>query len=153
MLFGIGLFAGAVGGAASVVPALVASAAVLATLLLVSRTTINVLGLVATRYPRVGQVIVGLSTLVFYAAFQIVPRAVAGLDDSGRDRLAGGLVFTPMGQLGRALAMVRDEPVMSLVHTAIGAAWLAPLLWVFTWTTRRLVTSVKGSGAAQAPDT
>ena len=151
LLFGIGLFAGAVGGAASVVPALVASAAVLATLLLVSRTTINALGLVATRYPRVGQVIVGLSTLVFYAAFQIVPRAVAGLDDSGRDRLAGGLVFTPMGQLGRALAMVRDEPVMSLVHTAIGAAWLAPLLWVFTWTTRRLVTSVKGSGAAHAP--
>ena len=51
LLFGIGLFAGAVGGASSVVPALVASAAVLATLLLVSRTTINALGLVATRSP------------------------------------------------------------------------------------------------------
>ena len=149
-LFGVGLVAGAVGGLASVVPALLAASAVLATLLLVSRTTVNTLGLVSTRHPRVGQLVVGVSSLVFYAAFQIVPRAVSDLDDSGQDQLAGGLAFTPMGQLGRALAMVRDQPALSLVHTAIGAAWLAPMLWLFTWTTRRLVTSVKGPTAARA---
>ena len=141
-------------GLALVVPLSFASVAVLATLLLVSRTTINALGLVATRYPRVGQVIVGLSTLVFYAAFQIVPRAVAGLDDSGRDSTRhGALAFTPMGQLGRGAG---DGPCTSpaLVARPHGdrRRWLAPMLWVFTWTTRRLVTSVKGSGAELMPE-
>ncbi len=150
MLFGVGLFAGAVGGLASAVPALLATSAVLATLLLVSRTTINTLGLLATRHPRVGQFVVGVSSLAFYVAFQIIPQAVTGLDDAEQDRLAGGLAFTPMGQLGRALAMVRDEPAMSLVHTLIGAAWLVPMLWLFTWTTRRLVTSVKGANTTRA---
>ena len=131
-------------------PALLATLAVLATLLLVSRTTINTLGLLSTRHPRVGQLVVGVSSLAFYAAFQVIPRAVSGLDDTEQDRLAGGLVFTPMGQLGRALAMVRDQPVMSLVHTAIGAAWLVPMLWLFTWTTRSLVTSVKGANTTRA---
>lgn len=147
LLFGIGLFLGAVGGLSSVVAALLAAAAVLATLLLVSRTTINALGLLSTRYPRVGQIVVGLCSLAFYAAFQIIPRAIADLDDSGQDQLAGGLAFTPMGQLGRALAMAREQPLMSLVHTTVGAAWLLPMLWLFSWTTRRLVTSVKATNA------
>jgi hypothetical protein len=130
----------------SIVPAALASVAVLLTLLLVSRTTINVLGLVSTRFPRTGQVVVGVSSLVFYAAFQVVPRAIVGLDEGDRDGLARVLVWTPMGQLGRALALVRDQPLRSMVHTAIGAAWLVLLVWVFALTTRRLVTAVKRAG-------
>ncbi len=148
LLFGVGLFGGAIGGLGSIVPAALATTAVLATLLLVSRTTINVLGLVSNRYPRAGQLVVGLSSLAFYAAFQVVPRAVADLDDAGRDRLAGGLAWTPMGQLGRALAEVRDDPLVALGHTALGAVWLVPLLWLFTWSTHRLLVSVKGGAGA-----
>ncbi len=48
--------------------------AFLATLLLVSRTTVNALGLLAVRFPRAGQLVVGIASLAFYAAFQIVPR-------------------------------------------------------------------------------
>lgn len=146
-LFGVGLFAGAVRGFGSIVPTALAVAAVLATLLLVSRTTINGLGLLATRYPRIGQLVVGISSLAFYAAFQIVPRAVADLDAGDRDRLAGVLAWTPMGQLGRALATT--DPIASLAHVAVGSIWLLPLLWIFTWSTRRLVTSIRG-GATSA---
>lgn len=148
-LLGIGLFAGATGGVGSVAPVAMAVAAVLATLLLVSRTTINVLGLVATRYPRVGQLVVGVSSLAFYAAFQIVPRAVADLDDGERAQLADVLAWTPMGQLGRALGTAGTEPLRAVVHVAIGSAWLIPLLWLFTWTTRRLITSVTGGAGAR----
>lgn len=150
LLFGVGLFAGAVGGFGSVLPTALAAGAVLATLLLASRTMINALGLVTTRHPRIGQAIVGVGSLVFYAAFQIVPRMVADLDDAGRDRLAGALAWTPMGQLGRALADASERPVAAVVHTAIGAAWLVPLAWLFTWSTRRLVTSVKGANTKRA---
>lgn len=145
-LFGVGLFAGAVRGPGSIVPAALAAAAVLATLLLMSRTTINALGLVSTRYPRVGQIIVGLSSLAFYAAFQVAPRAVVNLDEGDRDGLARVLAWSPMGQLGRALAQAGDQPAVALVHVVVGSAWLIPLVWLFSWTTRRLVTSVKRAG-------
>ena len=152
LLFGIGLFGGAVGGIGSIVPTALAVAAVLATLLLVSRTTINALGLLSTRRPRAGQLVVGLSSLAFYAAFQFTPRAIADLDDAGRDRLVRVLGWTPMGQLGRALAEARDRPLVSVAHTAIGAVWLIGLLWVFVWSTERLIVSVKGRGASRAVD-
>jgi len=147
-LLGVGLFAGAARGIDSIAPVTLAVVAVLATLLLVSRTTINGLGLLATRYPRVGQLVVGLSSLAFYAAFQIVPRAVADLDDGDQDRLADALAWTPMGQLGRALGTAGTDPLESLVQVAIGSAWLLPLLWLFTWSTRRLLTSVKGGATS-----
>ncbi|HYN32043.1 MAG TPA: hypothetical protein VES40_05420 [Ilumatobacteraceae bacterium] len=149
-LVAIGLFAGAVSGWLSIVPVALATLAFLATLLLVSRTTINSLGLLSTRYPRVGQIVVGISSLAFYAAFQIIPRAVADLDDGERTSVANVLAFTPMGQLGRALADARTEPAQALIHVMIGAAWLLPLFWLFTWTTRRLVTSVRGASASRA---
>jgi ABC-2 type transport system permease protein len=152
LLFGIGLFGGAVGGIGSIIPTALAVAAVLATLLLVSRTTINALGLLSARHPRAGQLVVGLSSLAFYAAFQIVPRAVADLDEAGRDRLARLLAWTPMGQLGRALAEVRDRPLIALLHTAVGAVWLIGLMWVFTWSTHRLIVSVQGAGTTRAVD-
>lgn len=144
LLVAIGLFAGAVSGWFSIVPIAFAVLAFLATLLLVSRTTINLLGLLAARHPRVGQIVVGLSSLAFYAAFQVIPREVADLDDDARSRMANLLAVTPMGQIGRGLAAAGTEPAIALVHVAIGSVWLVPLLWLFTWTTRRLITSVKG---------
>jgi ABC-2 type transport system permease protein len=149
-LVAIGLFGGAVRGWLSIIPVTFAVVAFLATLLLLSRTTINSLGLLSTRHPRVGQIVVGLSSLAFYAAFQIVPRAVADLDDGERTRLANGLAFTPMGQIGRGLADAGTEPALALVHVMIGVVWLVPLLWLFSWTTRRLVTSVKGDARGRA---
>lgn len=143
VLLGVGLFAGAIRGIGSIVPVALTVFAVLMTLLLVSRTTINGLGLLANRYPRVGQVIVGLASLAFYAAFQIVPRQVASLDGDDRTRLADLLAWTPMGQLGRALGAAGTSA--SLVHLVIGSVWLLPLLWIFNWSTRRLVTSVAGA--------
>ena len=116
VLVAIGLFAGAVSGWLSILPVALATLAFLATLLLVSRTTINALGLLSTRFPRVGQVVVGISSLAFYAAFQIIPRAVADLDDGERTRVANVLAFTPMGQLGRAFADAGTEPAQALIH-------------------------------------
>ena len=137
LLVAIGLFAGAVRGWFSIVPIAFAVLAFLATLLLVSRATINLLGLLAARHPRVGQIVIGLSSLAFYAAFQVIPR-------DARSRMANLLAVTPMGQIGRGLAAAGTEPAIALVHVAIGSVWLVPLLWLFTWTTRRLITSVKG---------
>ena len=149
-LVGVGLFAGAVRGIGSVVPVTLAVGAFLATLLLVSRTMINVLGLVSNRYPRVGQLVVGVSSLCFYAAFQIVPRWVADLENTDRDRLVDIAALTPMGQLGRALGAAAERPFVALGHAALGSAWLLVLLWVFTWSTRQLVESVPGAGATRA---
>jgi hypothetical protein len=153
MLVGAGLFAGAVRGLASVPPVAAAVLTFLAFLLLVSRTTINALGLFSTRYPRVGQVLVGLSTLAFYAAFQLAPRVVADLDDDRRQSLADAAAWTPFGQIGRALAEADDRPVVALVRVALGALLLAPLLWIFTWSTRRLVTSVRGAAGPRRTST
>jgi hypothetical protein len=150
VLVGVGLFAGAVRGWLSIIPVTSAVVAFLVTLLLVSRTTINSLGLLSTRHPRMGQIVVGLSSLAFYAAFQIIPRAVADLDDDDRTRLANGLAFTPMGQIGRGLAQAGTAPGFALVHVMVGAVWLVPLLWLFTWTTRQLVTSVKGGAQTRS---
>ena len=150
VLVGIGLFAGAVRGIGSVVPVALAVIAFLATLLLVSRTTINVLGLVSNRHPRVGQLVVGVASLGFYAAFQIVPRWIADLGAADRDRVVDIAAWTPMGQLGRALGAAEDRPLVALGHVAAGSLWLAVLFWVFTWTTRRLVESVRGGGAARS---
>jgi hypothetical protein len=148
VLVGAGLFAGAVRGPISILPVGAAVLAFLALLLLVSRTTINALGLLSTRHPRIGQAIVGLSSLVFYAAFQLVPRVVADLDDDRRQSLAGAAAWIPFGQIGRALAEADDRPVVALARVALASLLLAPLLWIFTWSTRRLVTSVRGGSAA-----
>jgi hypothetical protein len=131
----------------SILPVGVAVLAFLAYMLLVSRTTINALGLLSTRSPRVGQMVVGLSSLGFYAAFQFAPRVVADLDEANRNSLLGVAAWTPFGQIGWALAEADDRPVEALVRVVLGSLLLVPLLWIFTWSTRRLVVSVR-SGAA-----
>ncbi len=140
-LVGIGIFAGAVRGPGSIAPIMLATVAFLVTLLLVSRTTVNALGLLAVRFPRAGQLAVGIASLAFYAAFQIVPRIVGDITADERAQLADRLRWTPMGQLGRALGVAGDEPAVALVHVALGALWLIPLAWVFTWSTRRLLVA------------
>ena len=140
-LVGIGIFAGALHGLGSVPPITFAVLAFLATLLLVSRTTVNALGLLAVRFPRAGQLAVGVASLGFYAAFQIAPRAVQDFDAEERAQLADWLRWTPMGQLGRALGIAGEEPLTALGHVALGSLWLIPLGWVFAWSTRRLLVA------------
>ncbi len=149
ILVGIGLFIGALRGPASVLPVALAVGAFLLTLLFISRAAINALGLFATRYPRSGQLVVGLSALIFYGTFQFVPRVIGELDDGDRDRLTGAVAWSPPGQLGRALATAGDEPLRAIGHTVLGSLWLIPLGLVFVWTTQQLLVSVKGSATHQ----
>ncbi len=155
VLIGVGLLVGAVRDPASVLAVALAVVAFLLTLLLISRATINSLGLFATRFPRSGQIVVGLSALVFYGSFQFVPRLVAGIDEQDRASLARTLAWTPPGQLGRALGSAGDDPVIALGHALAGSVWLIPLGLLFVWTTQRLLVSVKRSTAAprSTPDT
>ena len=140
-LVGIGAFAGAVRGPASIVPVALAVVAFLITLLLVSRTTVNALGLLSVRLPRAGQLVVGIGSLVFYAGFQIVPRMIGDVGSDDQADLAVALRMTPMGQLGKALGIAGDQPLAALGHVALGSLWLVPLALVFTWSTRRLLVS------------
>jgi len=143
LLVGVGLFAGAVRGPLSFVPVALAVLAFMMTLLLVSRSTINALGLFATRFPRAGQIVVGVASLLLYAALQLLPRIAAELDESQQRRLADILAWMPPGQIGRALSAAGESPGQAMLHVAIGIIWLIPLVWVFTWTNRQLIVSVK----------
>ncbi len=149
-LVGVGAFAGAVRGPTSIVPVALAVVAFLITLLLVSRTTVNALGLLSVRFPRAGQLTVGVASLVFYGGSQIVPRIIGNVGTDERADLAATLRWTPMGQLGRALGIVEDRPLAALGHVALGSLWLVPLALVFAWSTRRLLVSVKRDGARRA---
>jgi ABC-2 type transport system permease protein len=158
LLFGIGLFAGAVRGPPSVVPIALAVVALLLTLLLISRSTINLLGLMATRFPRVGQLVVGLASLIFYGGLQVVSRVAPSLgDEDRRQALADVAVWTPPGQLGRAIGVADESIGSALVHLVAGSAWLIGLAWAYVWTTQRLLVSTKRSsmtgGSADAAAT
>jgi hypothetical protein len=101
-LIGIGLVVGATRSTATMLIIVPAVLAWLATLLLLSRTATNALGLLTNRFQRTGQIVVGLSGLVFYGAFQLIPAVVGNLDRGDRDQLARVRSVTPVGQLGRA---------------------------------------------------
>jgi hypothetical protein len=142
-LIGIGLLAGATHGPLAAVPALLAATVWLATLLLLSRTTVNLLGLLATRFPRAGQLVVGVGALLGYGGFQIVPRLLGELDATEGRHLADALARTPVGQLGRALGAARDAPLVATGHALLGALWLPLLLWAYVSTTQRLLVAVR----------
>lgn len=146
-LLGIGLFAGSVDSFSGAFVALVPLAGFLATMLLVSRTTINVLGLLINRFPRTGQVLIGLVSLGFYGSFQFVPRAFTSLDNSDRRAVADIVRFTPPGQVGQAFADANDAPLAALGHATLGAMWLPLLALLFMVTTRRVLSS-SGSSAS-----
>ncbi len=123
----------------------------LATLLLLTRTTTNALGLLSNRYPRSGQVIVGLSGLVFYAAFQVVPMVLGSLDRGDRDHVARVIAFNPVGQLGRALGAADESTAAAAGHLVLGALWIPLLAAAFQSTTHALTVSTRrgpSSGAA-----
>ncbi len=145
-LLGIGLFVGVVDDVSAVVPGMAALAVFLTTLLLVSRTTINVLGLFTNRYPRSGQLMIGLVSLAFYGSFQFAPQAFARLDTDDQRAVASIVRLSPPGQVGEAFATAGSAPLVALGHAALGALWLPVLAWVFMVTTRRVLLS-SGSSA------
>ena len=67
---GVGLAAGMIHDFSSLPIVILATVSWLLALLLVARTATNLLALLVSRLPRVGQLIVGLSGLVFYGLFQ-----------------------------------------------------------------------------------
>ncbi|MEM8620574.1 MAG: hypothetical protein AAGF73_12720 [Actinomycetota bacterium] len=144
-----GFFVGAVRGPTTWLPVAVAVLAFGATLLLVSRTAINLLAVLATRVPRIGQIVAGLSALVFYGSLQFIPRLATNLDANERDDAAGILQWTPPGQLGRALADADGAAAAALGRAALGAAWLIILAVVFAWSTRYLLVAVKRTSASR----
>ncbi|MEM9514156.1 MAG: hypothetical protein AAGA42_04790 [Actinomycetota bacterium] len=143
ILLCLGFFIGAIRGPSSWVPVTLGVLAFGATLLLVARTAINLLAVLATRMPRIGQVVAGLSALAFYGTLQFLPRLVTGLDANERNDAAGVLQWTPPGQIGRALADADTEALAAVGRVALGAAWLIALAAAFAWSTRYLLVSVK----------
>jgi len=148
LLMGLGIAGGSLRGALSIVPAFVAASVLLVTLLLVSRTTINLLAILVMRFPRSGQFFIGIVSLVFYASFQFVPVAIANLDESTRGALSDVILLTPPGQVGQALLAAGDSPLRSLGHTVLGALWLPLLIWAFDVTTRKLLVTTRLDGVA-----
>jgi ABC-2 type transport system permease protein len=155
-LAGITITAGVVIGMTSELGALpitlIAGVSWLLSLLLVARTATNLLALLHSRFPRLGQMTAGLFGLLFYGAFQFVPILLQRLDSDDRTNIANGLALTPPGQLGRAFGDAADRPAMALVHLALGSVWL-PFLWAaFMSSAVRLSVSTRRSGGLDTPD-
>jgi hypothetical protein len=140
-MLGLGLFAGSVSGWVSLPICAMATLAFLAALLLISRTTVNLLDIFANRYPRLGQVTVGLMSLLFYGAFQFISATANDLDRAGRRQVASVARWTPPGQIGEAFAVADERPLAALGHLALGALWMPLLALVFMTTTRRVLAS------------
>lgn len=147
---GIGLTIGMTGGITSMPVVALAAITWLGSLLLVARTATNLLALLISRFPRAGQIVVGIAGLVFYGTFQFVPALLRGLDDRERTQLSDALQLTPPGQTGRALALAGSAPWESLGHLLLGAVWLPFLLLGFTWSANRLAVAVKMAGGLES---
>ena len=141
LLFALGLVVGTVTTPAAVAPVLAAAVGLLATLLVISRTTVNLLALLTIRFPRVGQASVGVISLGFYGSLQFLPRLFADVDDSRRADLAGLAAWTPPGRIGRAFATAADSPATALADVALGVSWLPVVAGVLALTTRRILTT------------
>lgn len=154
-LVAFGMFLGGIRNLASVPIVTLAVIAFAATLLLASRSTINALGLFATRFPRAGQITVGVMSLVIYGGFQSIPAFARGWDGNQQQRIASILQYAPPGQLGRAIENAATHPLAALGHVALGALWLPVLGALFAWTTRALIVAVNrpdATGADRATD-
>lgn len=126
---GLGLGFGGSGAAALAVTSLVV-VGWWATLLLVSRTFANLLGVLAQgRMRHVAQSLAALASLGLWLAAQFSARSLSGWD---RDRWAGladRFAWSPPGQLGRAAGEAAHQPAAALGHLLLGVLWL-PLLWL-----------------------
>ena len=145
---GIGLGLGMVRGVSDVPLVVFAVASWLLSLLLVARTATNLLALLASRFPRAGQLIVGLTGLIFYGAFQFVPLFLSRLDAPERTRFTNVLAWTPPGQIGRALT--GDHRVW--LHVVVGSVWIPLLAVAFAWSARELSLSIRRSGGLETAD-
>jgi hypothetical protein len=150
MLLGVGLAAG-MWRSAEMLPVVIAAAlAWLAALLLLARTATNLLGVMSSRFPRAGQLLVGLAGLVFYGLFQFIPALLGGLDDGERARVADAMAMTPPGQAGRAMTTSSTGP--ALLHLLAAWSWIPFLALAFGWSTRRLTVSVRRAGGLETAD-
>ena len=149
LALGLGLGLGMLRGVASAPIVLLATVSWLLAMLLVARTATNLLALFSSRFPRAGQIVVGLAGLVFYGLFQFVPALLDGMDDAQRDRLVNALQWSPPGQIGRSLAVAGSDPWAALGHLAAGTVWLVALGAAFAWSARRLTGAVRSVGGVQ----
>jgi hypothetical protein len=150
VVVGVGLVIGAVRGASTLLVIIPAVTVWLITLLLLARTAANVLGLITNRFPRTGQLVVGVGGLAFYAAFQLTPAVLARLDDTGRDRVARLGSFNPVGQVGRSLGAADESLAAAAGHLLVGVAFVPLLVWVFVVSSTRLATASKHHGGITA---
>ncbi|MEO6652767.1 MAG: hypothetical protein ABIP17_08950 [Ilumatobacteraceae bacterium] len=145
---GIGLTIGMIDRPGAVPTVVAGVVAWLLSLLLVARTATNLLALMTSRFPRAGQLVVGLAGLVFYGTFQFVPTLLGRLDSAETTRLSDALELTPPGQLGRAIGGAPDP----LVHLLLGGLWLLPLAVGLSWSARELALSVRRAGGLDTSD-
>jgi ABC-2 type transport system permease protein len=152
VLLGVGMAAGMMRAPSSLPVVTAAVVAWLLALLLVARTATNLLALLAARFPRAGQFVVGVTGLVFYGLFQFIPVVLRGLDDGQRTQLADALRYTPPGQLGQAMATAGESTGRALLHLGAGTVWLPLLVGAFSWSTRRLSHAVRLAGGVNTSD-
>ena len=140
-LVGLGIVIGwAAGGVLGVLVVALAVVAWWTTLVVVSRTATNLLGVLATtRFRQVAQAAATLSALVSWLAVQLIARDTSGWGDRW-DPLVRLAAWTPPGQLGRAMAEA-DRPVVATLHLLAGISWLPLLVWASVATTERLARS------------
>jgi ABC-2 type transport system permease protein len=147
-----GLAAGVVRDASTLPVVIAAVTSWLLSLLFVARTATNLLALLITRFPRAGQLIVGITGLAFYGMFQFVPIVLGGLDDDERARLTDVLEWLPPGLLGQALGDAASTG-RALLLVLAGSAWIPVLALTFSWSTRSLSESVRAAGGLRSATT
>jgi hypothetical protein len=152
-LSGVGLALGfAGGGPASWLVLAVAIVCWWATLLLVSRTAANVLGVLAAgRFRQLAQILAALAAVALWLVLQIGSRVTASWGDDRWSSEAARWAWTPPGQIGRALAVVADRPGAALVHLGLAALWLPVLGWIHELTVGRLITTSPRDGGSGRP--
>ncbi|MDQ2679175.1 MAG: hypothetical protein M3Y51_10570 [Actinomycetota bacterium] len=140
-LVGIGIVVGWTAG--GVLGLLVVALAVVAwwiTLVVVSRTATNLLGVLAsTRFRQVAQAAATLSALITWLGVQLIARDTSGWGERW-DPLVRLAAWTPPGQLGRAVAEA-DRPASAVLHLLLGVAWLPLLVWASVATSERMARS------------
>ena len=148
---GFGLAGGMTRGVSSVPVVALAVISWLVALLLIARTATNLLALLANRFPRAGQLVVGLAGLVFYGLFQFLPAVLGRLDDAQRAMLADWLRWTPPGQVARALSTASDSFGVSIIHLVASVVWLPALAFAFQISSLRLTFAVRRTGSSAPP--
>jgi ABC-2 type transport system permease protein len=149
---GVGLAAGMMRGPGGAPVIVLATISWLLALLLVARTATNLLALLISRFPRLGQLVAGLSGLVFYGLFQFVPTLLRGLDDDQRTQVTRIMAYSPPGQIGKAIGVANESVGRSVTHLVLGTIWLPVLMVGFSWSARRLALAVRNAGGLDTGD-